>query len=127
MIYYVLRRLLSLRRLHDHRTGGLKAYALFLLIYSMRNLYQYAYVSQFVEHFCYYYGIAFEYQVEVNQEGEIEYHINIVDPLNSENNMGGKRTDILGLQEALKKIYFALNTPNRGSKMEYIVEVLKHL
>jgi len=68
-IYYVLRRLLAVRRLHDHRTGGLKAYALFLLIYSMRSQYQYQYVSQFVEHFCYYYGLAFEYQVELTQEG----------------------------------------------------------
>jgi uncharacterized membrane protein YhaH (DUF805 family) len=98
IIYYVLRRLLAYRRLHDHRSGGLKAYALFLLIYSMRNMYQYPYVSQFVEHFCYYYGLAFEYQTEVNSIGDLEYHINIVDPLNSENNMGGKRTDILALQ-----------------------------
>lgn len=71
IIYYVLRRLLSIRKLHDHRTGGLKAYALFLLIYSMRTLYQYPYVSQFVEHFCYYYGFAFEYQAEANQDGEV--------------------------------------------------------
>ena len=48
VIYYVMRRLLSIRRLHDHRTGGLKAYALFLLIYSMRSQYQYQYISQFV-------------------------------------------------------------------------------
>lgn len=62
VIYYVLRRLLAFKKLHDHRTGGLKAYALFLLIYSMRNLYHYPYVSQFVEHFCFYYGFVFEYQ-----------------------------------------------------------------
>ena len=64
----------------------------------MRAQYQYEYVSQYVNHFCYYYGLAYEYQTELNSEGEVEYHINIVDPLNSDNNMGGKRTDILGLQ-----------------------------
>ena len=62
VIYYVLRKLFSLKGLHEHRKGGLKAYALFLLIYQMRSQYQYAYVSQFVEHFCYYYGFAFDYQ-----------------------------------------------------------------
>ena len=69
IIYYVLRGLLALKKLHDHRTGGLKAYALFLLIYSMRNQYQYTYVSQFVEHFCYYYGFLYEYQIEANSLG----------------------------------------------------------
>ena len=58
-IYYVLRRLLAIRRLHDHRMGGLKAYALFLLLYSMRSQYNYSCVSQFVEHFSYYYGFMF--------------------------------------------------------------------
>lgn len=53
--------------------------------------------------------------------------MNIVDPLNSDNNMGGKRTDILGLQDTLKKIYYCLNTPNEGKKMDYIKDVLKYL
>jgi non-canonical poly(A) RNA polymerase PAPD5/7 len=48
IIYYVLRRLFALQNLHDHRKGGFKAYALFLLIYSMRRQYQYSYVSQFL-------------------------------------------------------------------------------
>lgn len=41
--------------------------------------------------------------------------------------MGGKRTDILSLQETLKKIYYGLNTTNAGSKMDYISDILKYL
>lgn len=41
--------------------------------------------------------------------------------------MGGKRTDILALQETLKKIYYALNTESKGSKMDYICDVLRYL
>jgi hypothetical protein len=44
----VLRRLFALQNLHDHRRGGFKAYALFLLIYTMRTQYHYPYVSQFI-------------------------------------------------------------------------------
>lgn len=70
VIYYVLRRLFSVIGMHDHRRGGFKAYALFLLIYSMRSQYQYQYVSQFIEHFCYYYGLAYDYPCEV-VDGEV--------------------------------------------------------
>jgi hypothetical protein len=94
----VLRKLLAVKGLHDHRAGGLKAYALFLLIYSMRSHYQYHYVSQFVEHFCYYYGFSYEFPAEFSYDGEVEFKINIVDPLNSENNMGGKNTNICDLR-----------------------------
>jgi len=48
VIYYVLRKLFAVQNLHDHRKGGFKAYALFLLIYSMRRQYHYACVSQFL-------------------------------------------------------------------------------
>lgn len=48
VIYYVLRRLLGLKELQDHKKGGLKAYALFLLIYSMRSQYHYQHISQFL-------------------------------------------------------------------------------
>ena len=126
-IYYVIRRLLAIKKLHDHRMGGLKAYALFLLLYSLRCQYNYGCISQFVEHFCYYYGFMFEYQTDIKSDGDIEYHMNIVDPLNKENNMGGKKTDILSLQEVLKKIYLALNTGNKGSKLTYIADVLRYL
>jgi hypothetical protein len=124
VIYYVLRRLLAVVRLHDHRAGGLKAYALFLLIYSMRSHYQYPYLSQFVEHFCYYYGYEHDYQCEL-REGRLEYHINIHDPLNSDNNMGGKRTDIPALTQALRTLYCAINTPSQGPKLTYLAQLLR--
>lgn len=63
----------------------------------MRSQYQYTYISQFLEHFAYYYGLAYEY-VSEEHDGQVSYKINIIDPLNSENNMGGKKTDILSLQ-----------------------------
>lgn len=47
--------------------------------------------------------------------------------MNSENNMGGKRTDICSLQKIFKKIYYAINLQNEGSKLSYIVEILKNL
>jgi hypothetical protein len=97
IIYSVIRKILEVKLLHDHRKGGLKAYGLFLLIYSMRSQYQYSYVSQFLEHFAYYYGIDYDYTGEI-VSGKVVYKINIIDPLNSENNMGGKKTDILYLQ-----------------------------
>lgn len=53
--------------------------------------------------------------------------MNIVDPLNKENNMGGKKTDILLLKEVLKKVYWALNTGSKGSKLAYIADVLRYL
>jgi len=37
----------------------------------MRTLYHYQYVSQFVEHFSYYYGMAYEYACELNSEGDV--------------------------------------------------------
>jgi hypothetical protein len=112
IIYYTVRRLLAAKELHDHKKGGLKAYALFLLIYSMRTQYCYNYISQFVEHFAYYYGVGYEYACEVSEEGEVEYKINIKDPLNSDNNMGGKRTDIAALRELFQKVYYGINTSN---------------
>ena len=48
IIYYVVRKLLEAKSLHDHKNGGLKAYGLFLLIYTMRNHYKYTYTSQFL-------------------------------------------------------------------------------
>ena len=51
-----MRKILQACELHEHRKGGLKAYAIFLLIYNMRKSYQYDYLSQFIEHFAYYYG-----------------------------------------------------------------------
>ena len=41
--------------------------------------------------------------------------------------MGGKRTDISSLQKIFKKIYYAINIHNEGSKLSYIVEILKNL
>jgi hypothetical protein len=41
--------------------------------------------------------------------------------------MGGKRTDIACLQKVFKKIYYAINIKNEGSKLSYIVEILKNL
>ena len=41
--------------------------------------------------------------------------------------MGGKRTDICPLQKIFKKIYYAINIQNEGSKLSYIVEILKNL
>jgi hypothetical protein len=41
--------------------------------------------------------------------------------------MGGKKTDIEALQEVLKKIYYAINTTSRGSKLKYICEVLRQI
>lgn len=41
--------------------------------------------------------------------------------------MGGKRTDICSLQKIFKKIYYAINIQNEGSKLSYIVEILKNL
>jgi len=35
-IYYFIRKLLALKDLHDHKKGGLKAYALFLMIAEIR-------------------------------------------------------------------------------------------
>ena len=53
--------------------------------------------------------------------------MNILDPLNKDNNMGGKKTDILLLQEILKKMYYGLNTENSGSKLAYLVDILKEI
>lgn len=41
--------------------------------------------------------------------------------------MGGKRTDIASLQKIFKKIYYAINIQNEGSKLSYIVDILKNL
>ena len=112
--------------MHDHKKGGLKAYGLFLLLYSVRMQYNYAFPSQFLEHFAYYYGLAYEYLGDV-VNGKVVYKINIIDPLNSENNMGGKNTDILSLQEIFKKIYYGLNMENNGSKIAYIMDLIRDL
>ena len=49
--------------------------------------------------------------------GELNYKININDPLNYDNNMGGKKTNILLLQEILKKAYYCISIPNEGRKL----------
>lgn len=41
--------------------------------------------------------------------------------------MGGKRTDIASLQKIFTKIYYAINIQNEGSKLSYIVDILKNL
>lgn len=69
----------------------------------------------------------YEFQTQQNREGNIEYHINITDPLNSENNMGGKKTDIELLQQMMRKIYIGLHTGSKGSKLSYIAEILKFI
>lgn len=60
-------------------------------------------------------------------EGEVSYKINIMDPLNSENNMGGKKTDILSLQEVFKKVYYGLNMENEGGKIAFLIDLIKDI
>lgn len=123
-IFVVLRRLLQLHHLHDHKRGGLKAFALFLLVYGMRCHYQYSHISQFVEHFAYYYGWEYEFSGEVVGE-RAEFRINISDPLNPDNNLGGKHTDIDAVVGLLRRVYLGLQVPAHGSRLQYLVELVQ--
>lgn len=41
--------------------------------------------------------------------------------------MGGKKTDILSLQELFKKIYYGINMENEGGKIDFLMEIIKDL
>ena len=53
--------------------------------------------------------------------------INIVDPLNEGNNMGGKKTRVSEFQSACKKIYYGINIASEGSKLEYLLGIVGNL
>ena len=115
---------MQLHHLHDHKKGGLKAYALFLLVYSMRCHYQYSHISQYLGHFAYYYGYEYEFNGEI-VAGKTQFRINISDPLNPDNNLGGKNTDIDAIVELLRRIYIGMHAPCYGSRMQYLVELVQ--
>jgi hypothetical protein len=41
--------------------------------------------------------------------------------------MGGKKTDILNLQKLFKKIYYGINMDNEGSKIAYLMDLIKDI
>ena len=40
----------------------------------------------------YYYAYCFDYQESIDENGEVCLKLNIIDPLNESNNVGGKKT-----------------------------------
>ena len=55
----------------------------------------------------------------------MEFRINIVDPLNTDNNMGGKNTDIKAFTTLLRKVYIGLHTPHSGSTLDYLLALVE--
>lgn len=92
-IFYILRTILHKFHLHDPKRNGLKSYALFLMIRHHLDNYTYQNLGRFVDSFMYYYGFVNQYEYYLGEDVEAVLKINLMDPINMCNNMGGKNTD----------------------------------
>jgi hypothetical protein len=52
--------------------------------------------------------------------------LNITDPLNTKNNMGGKNTDVYKLKNMFRTIYYGMHKRiNEGTTLQHILEIAK--
>lgn len=51
-------------------------------------------IGQFFINFIDYYANYYEYEINILKDGEVVKRLNIIDPLNQTNNVGGKDTNI---------------------------------
>lgn len=107
-IFIFLKRVLEVFNLHDQKTGGLKTYALFLLIYSVAKSYEFNSLAEFLLQTVLYYGFYYEYNYEYNNQGELLMKLNIIDPYNMNNNLGGKNTKVLKIKNMFRIVYYYL-------------------
>jgi hypothetical protein len=81
-----------------------------------------------------YYGFYHEYEYEIeyhnNKKTGFEYvpvpRLNITDPLNTKNNMGGKNTNVYKLKNMFRTIYYGMHKNiNEGTTLQHILEMAK--
>lgn len=63
-------------------------------------------------------------------DGGFEYfpvpRLNIADPLNTKNNMGGKNTDVYRLKNMFRTIYYGLHRKiSQGTSLQHILEMAR--
>lgn len=78
---------------------------------------------------CLYYGFYFQYDYDLDNinkkdlpQWNLKVKLNIGDPLNTKNNMGGKNTDGTKVQKMFRTIYYALHKKlNEGTALQFIL------
>lgn len=107
-VFFTFHRLLKSFHLGNPTKNGLKTYTIFLmLLISLENLKSNTAGELFINTI-YYYTYCFAYEETLNNENEIISRMNIYDPLNGSNNVGGRKTDVNGLREMLKVVDYGM-------------------
>lgn len=136
-LFFLLRKIAETFGIHDQSLGGIKTYTLFLMIFSIVKNLSTLKVSQLLSHVTLYYGFYYEYEfdyesIDINNIVNNSYDaiqnfpklvMNFIDPLNPKNNVGGKNTKVLELQNMFKSIYFFLQTYQEGPFLNELFEL----
>lgn len=129
MIYKTL---LEVFQLHDQATGGLKTYALFLMIYTVVKSLPTRNIGELFYHIAMYFGFYFEYgydfkgnfkNLKCEAEPFSEMRLDLIDPLNSKNNVGGKNMRTKELESMFRSIFYALHIKISGSMLNYLKQL----
>jgi len=68
----------------------------------------------------YYYAFSYPYEWSLQANDYIEYKMNLFDPLNVYNNVGGRKTDVNKLIEMLKSTYYGIKLASGRNTLPYL-------
>ena len=104
----MFRRFIKNFKLNNPSKGGIKTYALFLmLMYGLQALPAHR-LGQAFMNVIYYFSYIFQYEEYFDEQKNYKLRFNLIDPLNHSNNVGGRHTDTEKLKEMFKIIDYGL-------------------
>jgi hypothetical protein len=132
-LFFVFKKICQLFNLHDPQSGGLKTYALFLMISSVVKSMPTKNLGELFFHIALYFGFYFEYSFDEyhlsnsNKLEDIlndpEMKFNFIDPFNSKNNIGGKNIKTKDMQNMFRSIYYFMNQQIKTPYLPQIFEL----
>ena len=103
-LFFVFRKILKNFKLSNPTKGGIKTYALFLMLWIAISYFPANSVGQAFINVILYFNYNFQYEEGKDEKGEYVCKLNIIDPINQTNNVGGRYTETEKLQSMFKTL-----------------------